>query len=65
MRVEVTIDINNMPAKHGHFIVVRNVEGTLWYYASWNEKEKAEQMAEEVDGIVVEDCERSNNERIL
>lgn len=48
------VNINRKPATARTWIVAREVDGELWYYGSWEEKEKAQEVAWEVGGIVVE-----------
>ncbi len=50
----MSVNINNMPATARTWIVAREVDGELWYYGSWEKKEKAQEVAWEVGGIVVE-----------
>ena len=47
--------INNMPeyATHYEFVVVRNVEGELWFYGAYRDGFKAEQVAQEIHGVIV------------
>ena len=47
--------INNMPeyANHYEFVVVREVEGELWFYGAYRDGFKAEEVASEIRGIIV------------
>ena len=49
------IFINNKPA-YAHqyeYIVARLVDGELWFYGAWNDKAEADEVAHEVDGLVL------------
>ena len=48
------MNINNTPATARTWIVAREVDGELWYYGSWEEKEKAQEVAYDVGGVMVE-----------
>ena len=47
--------INNMPeyANHYEFVVVREVEGELWFYGAYRDGFKAEEVASEIHGAIV------------
>lgn len=47
--------INNLPqyASEYEYIVAREVEDELWFWGAFSDSEKAEQVAIEVNGIVV------------
>ena len=47
--------INNMPeyASHYEFMVVRDVNGELWFYGAYRNGFKAEQVALEIHGLIV------------
>lgn len=48
--------VNNLPAyafAH-HWIVARDIENELWFYGAYDDREKADKVAESVSGIVVE-----------
>lgn len=53
-KVRTMMNINNMPATARTWIVAREVDGELWYYGSWEEKEKAQEVAYDVGGVMVE-----------
>ena len=47
--------VNNLPENPERYIVARLSNCELWYWGSWDNKEKAEKAAEEFDnGVVVE-----------
>lgn len=52
-------DVKNVPENVSErYIVARLVVGELWFWGAWNDKEKADDVAREIDGIVVENgCE--------
>lgn len=51
---EVKAQINNIPIYTRRYVVVRLVNNELWYYATYDEKERAEDVAREIDGFVAE-----------
>lgn len=51
---EVKTQINNIPPHTRRYVVVRLVDSSLWYYATYDEKERAEEIAREIDGFVAE-----------
>lgn len=54
-REKGTVEINNIPEKHSKYVVCRLLDGQLWFYTSWSDKDKAEAAAAEFEnGIVVE-----------
>ena len=50
-----TVSVYNTPdyAENHNFIVSRLVENNLWFYGAYDEIEKAREVAEEIDGLVV------------
>lgn len=48
--------INNMPEKTEKYVVARFDEDgkELWYWGSWSNKDKADEVANEIKGIVTE-----------
>ncbi len=48
------IKVNNPPKKFRKYIVVRLVDSELWYYATFDEEERAREVAREVDGFIAE-----------
>lgn len=51
----MTTHINNVPdyAKSYTYFVVRKVDGALWFYGAWDAYSDAEDVAIEVNGMVV------------
>lgn len=49
------VSVNNTPVETEEFIVARFDTHTrkLWFYGTWNDEKKANDVAAEVDGIVV------------
>lgn len=47
--------INNLPtyAADYRYIVCRRVDGELWFYGAWNDRNKANEVALEIFGEVV------------
>lgn len=50
------VKVNNVPeyAEEYRYLVVRDVEGKLWFWGAWNDENKARTVAREVGGLVVE-----------
>lgn len=48
------IKVNNPPKKYRKYIVVRLVDSSLWYYATYDTEEEASNVAREVDGFIAE-----------
>lgn len=48
--------INNIAsyAESKKFIVAREVDGDLWFYGAWDDRDQANEAALEVGGIMVE-----------
>ena len=55
--MKTIVKIKNMPDSPRKYIVARAVQGDLWYYASWDEKDKAEQCKEEFENGVIAEVE--------
>ncbi len=53
----MNVTVNNMPESVKKYVVARAVDGTLWYWGTWNDKAEAERVADEIDGLVVEKSE--------
>lgn len=49
----ILVDIQNMPQNARSYIVARTCEGSCWYYGSWDNKSKADEVAKEIGGIVI------------
>ena len=49
------VEVKNIPHETLEYVVARFDESTnsLWYWGSWNVKETAAKVAEEIGGIVV------------
>ena len=47
--------INNFPAYANEYkyIVARRIDGALWFYGAWNDRNKANEIALEIGGEVV------------
>lgn len=48
--------VNNMPKDESRikkYIVVREAEGVLWYWGSWDELDRAYIAAKEVNGTIL------------
>ena len=52
---EWKIKVNNMPpwVREDALVVIRMVDGSAWFYDSWDNPRKAIQQAEEVGGHVI------------
>jgi len=53
--VEGVTTVANVPEKTDRYAVARAVEGTLWYWGSWNTFDKAEKVARGFENGVVVD----------
>lgn len=49
----MTTIVNNVSKSAKMYIVARECDGSLWYWGSWDEADKAYEVAREIDGIVV------------
>jgi len=47
--------INNLPtyANEYKYIVARRIDGELWFWGAWNDRNKANEVALEIEGEVV------------
>ena len=53
------IDINNLSThKRKKWLVLRAVDGKVWYYGQWDNEAEAHAVAEEIDGFVVGTVEK-------
>ena len=50
------IKINNLPAYADNykFVVARRIDGELWFWGAWNDRNKANEAAREIGGMVIE-----------
>lgn len=53
MTAELVADVKNLPENLDGYIVVRAVQGELWYWGRFPTEEKAKQAALEVDGFIM------------
>ena len=55
--------INNMPetANTYRYIVATNVDGVLYYWGSWNDRDKAYEVARQIKAEVVENYPKIDN----
>ena len=60
------VQINNMPdiAWNRKYIVCRQMNNEYWYYGSYDDIERANYAAKEVDGWLIFNESRCNNENI-
>lgn len=51
----INTEINNMPeyATTKKYIVVRRVNGELWFWGAWNDRDAANEAALEIGGITL------------
>ena len=47
--------VNNLDAEHERYVVARLVDGELWYWGSWPERDAAWRVAESFDNGVLVD----------
>ena len=52
------IKVNNVSeyGKTCKYLVCRVVDGQAWFYGAWNDYDKALEVAQEIDGVVVEEA---------
>lgn len=52
----LSANVNNLPsyATRYKFVVARNVDGELWFWGAYDERENADEAAESIKGIVLE-----------
>lgn len=50
-----TVTINNVPeyAKNYEYIVARKVDTELWFWGAYSDRDRAEQVAIDEDGLVI------------
>ena len=56
MEIKIMMTIQNVPeyAKNYKYIVARRVDGELYFWGAWNDKDKANNISHELgDGIVI------------
>lgn len=48
--------INNLPDYYSdyEYIVARDIEGELWYWGAYHDQDRANNIAEDINGVVVE-----------
>lgn len=59
MKEYMSVKVRNMDdyAYNHRYIVARSWKGELWFYGAWDEYERALEVANELNGIVVENLE--------
>lgn len=52
----LSANVNNLPsyATRYKFVVARNVDGELWFWGAYDERENADEAAKSIKGIVLE-----------
>ena len=56
------IDINNLsPHKRKKWLVLRAVDGKVWYYGQWDDEAEARSVAVDIDGFVVGTVEKKED----
>lgn len=53
MTAELAAEVKNLPENLDGYIVVRAVQGELWYWGRFPTEGKAKQAAIEVDGFIM------------
>lgn len=49
------MQINNLPTHYKKYVIAMLINHELWYWGSWDDKGKAEQIAKTMpDGVVIE-----------
>lgn len=51
----MSYNINNLPAyaENKSYIVVRSVDGELWFWGAWDDRDTANEVALEIGGITL------------
>ena len=55
MEKTMKVKVNNITEGNAKFVVARLVDGELWYWGRWDNKQEAKRVAKEIDGLVVVD----------
>lgn len=52
----LSANVNNLPsyAARYKYVVARSVDGELWFWGAYDERENADEAAESIEGIVLE-----------
>lgn len=53
--MQFAVNIKNVDKDCKRYVVARESDGILWFWGSWDDKEEAQKVANEVKGIL---CER-------
>lgn len=48
------VNVNNMPTNCNKYVIARPVDGELWYFSSFDDKEQAIKIARDLDAVVAE-----------
>jgi hypothetical protein len=48
------VTVNNLPDEPKRYVVARVIDGELWFWGSYEAEGKANRVAKEIDGVVVE-----------
>ena len=48
------VKVNNLPASHKQYVVARRVNGELWFWGSYDDRDKANYTALNVGGEVID-----------
>ena len=50
---EFMINIRNVPGKTEKYVVATYCSGDFWFYGTYSEKEQADKVANQIDGVVL------------
>ena len=50
----MTALVQNVPHDMETYVVARYVDGEYWYYGSWDDEDRASEVAAEIGGVVLE-----------
>lgn len=53
----MNVTVMNMPESVKRYVVARAVNGTLWFWGTWDSKAEADSVANEIGGVIVENPE--------
>lgn len=48
------VKVNNLPENHNRYVVARRVDEDLWYWGSFADKDRANAVAMEISGEVID-----------
>lgn len=46
-------NIHNLPENHKAFVVARDIDGELWFWGSWDDRNAANEAALKIGGVMI------------